>query len=198
MTKMNQEDALQALLDKEAIRELVQIYCRASDRHDHELMRSLYHEDATDDHGSFFKGLAMEFIDQLPEIQAPMEILHHNVTTHNIELNGDRAEGETYVLAFHKVKTDTGAFDLLIGGRYFDTYEKRNGVWKFSSSAVSASRQLAPYSNQQSGQNSPDRFQVLAGPDFFIRRNQRNRQFSSGGDDHAVRRVSVKLTRQHG
>lgn len=138
MGKMNQEDAVQALLDKEAIRELVQIYCRASDRHDHELMRSLYHEDATDDHGSFFKGLAMEFIDQLPEIQAPMEILHHNVTTHNIELNGDRAEGETYVLAFHKVKTDAGAFDLLIGGRYFDTYEKRNGVWKFSSRAVLA------------------------------------------------------------
>jgi hypothetical protein len=129
---------LQALLDKEAIRELVHIYCRAADRHDVGLMRSLYHEDAIDDHGAFFKGLAMDFIDRLPEIQAPMEILHHNVTTHNIELDGDKAEGETYILAFHKVATDSGCIDLLIGGRYFDKYEKRNGRWKFAHRAVVA------------------------------------------------------------
>ena len=135
---MTNSAALQKLLDKEAIRELVQIYCRAADRHDNELMRSLYHEDATDDHGSFFKGLAMEFIDKLPEIQVPMEILHHNVTTHNIELQGDRAEGEVYVLAFHKIRTDEGSIDLLIGGRYFDKYEKRDGVWKFAARAVVA------------------------------------------------------------
>jgi ketosteroid isomerase-like protein len=133
---MNPE--LQALLDKEAIRELVQIYCRAADRQDHDLMRSLYHEDAIDDHGPFFKGPAMEFIDSLPEIQKPMETLHHNVTNHNIELHGDRAEGEVYVLAFHKVATDGGSVDLLIGGRYLDKYEKRNGAWKFSHRAVVA------------------------------------------------------------
>lgn len=123
---------LQTLLDLEAIRSLVNIYCRAADRHDHDLMRSLYHEDALDDHGSFFKGLAMEFIDKLPEIQAPMEILHHNTTTHNIELDGDKAEGEVYVLAYHRVAVENGSIDLIIGGRYLDKYEKRDGVWKFS------------------------------------------------------------------
>ena len=29
-------------------------------------------------------------------------------------------------------------FDLLIGGRYFDKYEKRHGLWKFSHRAVVA------------------------------------------------------------
>ena len=130
--------ALQELLDKQAIHELVSAYFNASDRHDHEKMRSLYHEDAIDEHGSFFKGLAMEFVDKLPEIQAPMEILHHNMTTANIKLDGDYAEGEIYVLAFHKVKGEQGSFDLLIGGRYFDKYEKREGVWKFSHKSVVA------------------------------------------------------------
>ncbi|KRO33933.1 MAG: hypothetical protein ABS11_01450 [SAR86 cluster bacterium BACL1 MAG-120828-bin5] len=129
---------IQEIIDKESIRELVHLYCRAADRHDHVLMRELYHEDAYDDHGSFFKGKAMEFIDMLPEIQKTMGILHHNVTTHNIKIAGHQAEGETYIIAFHQVLSDSGPFDVLIGGRYFDRYEKREGVWKFLSRAVDA------------------------------------------------------------
>ena len=132
------DSKIQGILDKESIRELVCTYCRAADRHDNELMRSLYHEDAYDDHGSFFKGKAMEFLDLLPEIQKSMGILHHNVTTHNIKLSGTKAEGETYIIAFHQVLTEEGNYDVLIGGRYFDEYEKRNDVWKFSSRAVDA------------------------------------------------------------
>jgi len=132
------DERLQALLDKQDITDLVYAYCNASDRHDHDKLRQLYHPDATDDHGGFFKGLAMEFIDQLPAIQAPMEILHHNVTNINLAIDGDYAEGEIYVLAFHKIRTDTEPMDLLIGGRYFDRYEKRDGVWKYSARAVVA------------------------------------------------------------
>ena len=53
------DSKIQEILDKESIRDLVNLYCRAADRHDHELMRQLYHEDAYDDHGSFLKGKAM-------------------------------------------------------------------------------------------------------------------------------------------
>jgi len=132
------DSRLQELLDKLEITELVHRYCNAADRHDHEKMRSLYHADAIDDHGAFFKGLAMEFIDKLPAIQEPMLILHHNVTTVNIAVEGDYAEGEIYILAFHQVRTDDGPVDLLIGGRYFDKYARRDGVWRFSHRAVVA------------------------------------------------------------
>jgi SnoaL-like domain len=129
---------LQALLDKQAITELVHAYCNAADRHDNEKMRSLYHEDAIDEHGQFFEGNAMAFIDALPGIQANMRILHHNVTTLNIVLDGERAEGEVYILAFHQVDSPEGLVDVLIGGRYFDKYEKRDGVWKYVHRAVVA------------------------------------------------------------
>ena len=129
---------IEALLDKQAITELVHTYCRAADRHDYDLMRTLYHEDAIDDHGAFYKGLAMEFIDKLPEIQAPMNILHHNVTTLNIALDGNYAEGEVYVLAYHQVATENQPVDLVIGGRYFDKYEKRDDTWKYIERAVVA------------------------------------------------------------
>src|SRR3546814_15573870 len=34
--------------------------------------------------------------------------------------------------------TNEGLFDVLIGGRYFDKYEKRDGVWKFSHRSIVA------------------------------------------------------------
>lgn len=139
MTTIPLEQQLQELLDKQALTELINAYCNAADRHDNEKMRALYHPDAIDEHGSFSQGPAMDFIDRLPQIQQPMLILQHNITTVNFKLNGSYAEGEVYVIAFHKIRKDDGtAFDLLIGGRYFDKYAKRDGVWKFLHRAVVA------------------------------------------------------------
>ena len=68
-----------------------------------------------------------------------MGILHHNVTTHNIKMiDENNADGETYIIAFHQVVSEPENFDVLIGGRYFDQYQKRDGIWKFSSRAVDA------------------------------------------------------------
>lgn len=132
------ERQLRELLDKQAILELIAAYCNAADRHDFDKMRALYHEDAIDEHGRFAKGPAKEFLDRLPEIQAPMAILHHNVTTVNLRLDGDFAEGEVYLIAMHQVQTADQLYDVLIGGRYFDKYAKRDGVWKFSHRSIVA------------------------------------------------------------
>jgi len=132
------QSALKHLVDRSAIIELVHAYARAADRRDQTAMRTLYHDGATDDHGGFFKGLAEDFIKALPQIQAPMQILHHNITTTNIAIEHDNAEGEIYVLAYHKVATANGSLDLLIGGRYLDRYQKRSGQWKFTHRAVIA------------------------------------------------------------
>jgi hypothetical protein len=132
------EQQLRELLDKQALYELVMAYANAADRHDQAKMRALYHEDAIDEHGHFAKGPAMDFIDKLPEIQKPMIILHHNITTVNFKLAGDKAEGEIYLIAMHQATDGGRLFDVLIGGRYFDKYEKRAGVWKFSHRSIVA------------------------------------------------------------
>ena len=56
------EGAVRELLDERAIRAVVLRYCRGVDRMDRELVRSCYHDDATDSHGSFV-GTVDEFLD---------------------------------------------------------------------------------------------------------------------------------------
>ncbi len=131
--------ALAALIAKDRIRQLALLYCRASDRRDFDLMRSLYHEDATDDHGGMFKGPAMEFIDRLPQIMADIELTTHHITNHLIALHPDgvRAEGELNIIAYHRVQTPDGPQDAIIGGRYLDHYECRDGsCWKFAARKI--------------------------------------------------------------
>ncbi|WP_043633687.1 nuclear transport factor 2 family protein [Nonomuraea candida] len=129
---------LRRLLDREALRELIHAYAQAADRRDLDKLRLLYHDDAVDEHGRFSQGSAMEFIDRLPEIQKHMAILQHHITTVNLKVVGDEAEGEVYVIAFHQVDQDGARSDYVVHGRYLDKYSRRDGVWKFSRRALVA------------------------------------------------------------
>src|SRR3954447_22274581 len=85
---------IQAVPDKQEIRELIYRYCRGADRLDAELMRSAYHDDAFDDHGAI-RASRDEYVDTVMEVLGQ----HYLSTTHLIgnqliELNGDRARSE--------------------------------------------------------------------------------------------------------
>jgi hypothetical protein len=126
------DPALQSLLDKQAITELVQTYCRACDRRDVDAVRALYHPDSIDSHGSYFEGSGMSYVDALPSMWAPMETLQHHVTMINIRIDGDYAESEAYGLHFQQMRTDNEMEDIIVGSRFLDKLERRDGVWKFS------------------------------------------------------------------
>ena len=56
------KDQLQYLLDRQAIADVLVTYSRAIDRLDRDLLISVYHPDAIDDHGVFI-GTREEFAD---------------------------------------------------------------------------------------------------------------------------------------
>ena len=119
--------ALQALADKEEIRGLLARYCRGIDRLDPELVASVYHEDAYDDHGTF-KGDGKEFATQVMKGLANFERTMHFLGTCNIELDGDVARTETYCVAYHRTKAEAGPVrDFIAGVRYIDRLERRDG-----------------------------------------------------------------------
>ncbi len=126
------QDSLRMLLDKQEIHEVLMRYCRGIDRCDEELLRGVYHSDATDDHG-MFTGKAADFIPWAIEALKKDESTNHYIANELIEVEGDVAHCESYFLAVHRRQQKDGAkSDLQFSGRYVDRFERRQGVWKIA------------------------------------------------------------------
>jgi ketosteroid isomerase-like protein len=149
---------IQELIDRQKIYHVLTSYCRALDRCDVELMKSVYWEDGHDDHG-VFAGNAQEFAEFIIKgIQDWFEVTQHSISNIHMELQGDVAFTEAYLFAFHKVSGNpkkvgdwfgenyakkfqglTGAgtaHNFFYGGRYFDRFEKRQGTWRIAKRTV--------------------------------------------------------------
>lgn len=132
------ENALQQMIDKDAIRELVLLYSRAIDRKDVALLRDLYTEDATDSHGDSFDGPADAYCDFIEKSLPYMPYSGHHVCNHLISVDGDEANGEVYALAYHVIPTrEGGQEEDFMAVRYIDNYRRcADGKWRFSKRVV--------------------------------------------------------------
>jgi hypothetical protein len=53
-----------------------------------------------------------------------------------IEVDGDVARSESYLVAYHRVEHDGREFDSLLGARYVDRFERRSGEWRIAQRSV--------------------------------------------------------------
>lgn len=131
-------DAVQALIDKEAIRDLVHAYSRAIDRKDYGLLRDLYTAQATDTHGDTFDGSAVDYCNFLEKALPQMSYSGHHVCNHMISVEGCKGDGEVYALAYHVFRDQNGEFvEDFMCVRYTDNYQREaDGKWRFSKRVV--------------------------------------------------------------
>ncbi len=124
------EKDLQQLLDEHAIRKVLMRYCRGIDRRDFDLVRSCYHTDGTDNHGTY-QGSIAGFIDYLRAELPRYEQTMHVVANVLIELEGECAWSEAYTIAHHRLHaTATKPHrDYTVGLRYVDRFERREDRW---------------------------------------------------------------------
>ena len=115
------------LQDRQAIQDVLATYSRAIDRLDRELLLSVYHPDAIDDHGVFI-GNREEFADWAVAMHTASHLSHqHCILNHTCDLDGDVAHTETYYMFV--AMNRSGQPMASSGGRYIDRMEKRNGRW---------------------------------------------------------------------
>lgn len=124
---------LRSLLDKDAIRDVLSRYARGIDRIAPDLVRSVYHADAIDIHGTF-RGDRDEFAERSSRISPDNLCGHHAMTHSHIELEGDTARVETYFIhhfeRFARKRNEVRAGVMV--GRYLDRMERRAGEWRIA------------------------------------------------------------------
>ena len=135
MIGATRDQAIQQLLDKQAIHEVLMRFCRGIDRRDEDLLRSVFHPDAWDEHG-VFDGNALEFAHLSIDMLLQFTATSHMIMNEYVELDGDRAYAESYVLACHRSERDGRKIDMTMGARYVDRFERRGGQWRIAHRAV--------------------------------------------------------------
>jgi hypothetical protein len=122
------KSAVQHLLDRQAILDVIVRESRGRDRHDTEVTASCYWPEGADEHGPV-PFPATEY----PEIAnkghaGAFSVNQHNLANHICEIDGDTAYCETYVVG--TLLSLDGLTATVAAGRYLDQLEKRDGEWR--------------------------------------------------------------------
>lgn len=181
-------ESLKQVADRDQITRLLGLYCRAIDRLDVDLLRSVYHPDAVDDHGAMRLN-AHEFAGKIVEMLGAMCVHTMHTVTHSvIEVDGDRASSESYYLATHTIAAKDSAIEQFFGpaylaaqraagtatlqheyvccGRYLDELERRDGRWRIARRRIT----------NEWGTSRPENRVVEGVPGAFLVSGMRDRQ----------------------
>ena len=128
---MNTEQLLLHLQAQHDLQALSARYCNGVDRRDLALLQSLWWPEAHLDFG-VFAGPARKFCELIASGDPAVEVSFHFTANALFQVDGEQASGSSYVITVSALNVDGVATQQLLGGRYLDQYQRRDGVWKFS------------------------------------------------------------------
>jgi hypothetical protein len=135
------EARLRLIEDRQAIHDVIVRYCRGVDRSEPNLVLAAFHDDAIDNHF----GVVLPFREAIGTLKAarsggtspPSKTTSmHNICNVLIEVDGDMARCESYVIVIVRIPKDGGAVDWMHAGRYVDRFERRKGEWRIAHRTV--------------------------------------------------------------
>ncbi len=124
-------DELKRLLDREKIRDCLAHLARGEDRRDAGLISACYWRDSITDYGVFV-GTFDEYLAWVVPGSPAIPVTQHVLGQSVIQLDGDVAQVETHVTSYHRVNMGEQERDTVIGGRYLDRLERRDGEWRIA------------------------------------------------------------------
>jgi hypothetical protein len=116
--------------DRLQLEDLHSRFIHAGDRRDYDLLRSLYADGATEEHGAF-NGPKEDFVDWLRQVHENFESVTHVITNILLSVEGDVAESESRGCTYLTLTADR-PYNLIVVNRHFDQYRKTAGRWLFT------------------------------------------------------------------
>lgn len=115
------------------IEDALRSYCRGIDRLHPPSIAAAFHPDAAlIDYGSEPSTIEVFVQNVVAALSSRFAATQHRIGNITIEITGDKALVETYVLAFHVDETGDERRLHTFSGRYIDRFEGRDGVWKIA------------------------------------------------------------------
>jgi hypothetical protein len=119
-----------ALLDRLAIRELLENWVVWRDAGDWKRFRSVWHHDGRMLE-TWFQGSADEFIHAAREGWSRGVGILHTLSGSSIDVVGNRAIAQTKMTISQRGEVERVLCDVVCTGRFYDFFEKRDGRWGF-------------------------------------------------------------------
>jgi len=116
------------LLDRYALRQLVENWVIWRDAGFWDKFRTLWHEDGRM-MATWTQGSVDEFIAMSKEGWAKGVSILHFLGAHTAEINGSRAVAQTKMTISQRAKVHDVTVDVVCTGRFYDCIEFRNGKW---------------------------------------------------------------------
>src|SRR6478752_2261329 len=116
------------IMERLAIRELVENWAVWRDAGDWERFRTVWHDDGRM-MATWFQGSASDFIRVSREgFERGVRILHF-LSGSSIDVQGDRAIAQTKMTISQRASVDGVLCDVVCTGRFYDFFEQRSGRW---------------------------------------------------------------------
>ena len=148
---------------RQQIAELTKAYCRHVDRADDFSPRSLFHSDSMVTSGPFNQD-GRAFASSICRVMsAVFDRTCHSIISQHLDINGDHATGETQVLTIATMREADGTLaEILTTGTFYDRFECRSGIWKFSERLF-----LSDYPRDDGNTQASKTFAHILGPTYF-------------------------------
>ena len=126
------EPAIQELMDRIGIRDVMIRYAHGLDRRDFDLVASCFTADAYAEYGDNKNTGLENIVSRLRRSVSRFQSSTHFMGDQSIEFSGDAAEVQTYAIDYLLYAVDGTLYQSVGGLRYQDTMVRGDGMWKIS------------------------------------------------------------------
>ncbi len=119
------------MIARQKIADVLTRYARGIDRCEIDTLLPVFWPEATADYGTGPQNAQAWARATLAALKGMLRT-QHAISNLLVEIQGDQAHAETYCHAYHELDGPDGRREMVVGGRYLDRLEQRDGEWRIA------------------------------------------------------------------